>query len=214
MERENKHVVLVGYGGHSLVLYDMLNLNSYKIEGYFDTKKHLTNPLGLDYLGDDDFLRKYILANPGILVVIAIGDNKIREKISNRLLEVIDQFRIPSIIHKTSLISPTTKIDFGVHVMPNVIINAFSEIHFGVICNSGSIIEHECVIGKFTHLAPGAVLTGNCKIGERCLIGANAVIRPAIKICDDVIIGSGSVVISDIKQAGIYAGNPAKLIRV
>ena len=50
------------------------------------------------------------------------------------------------------------------------------------------------------------------KIGSRVSIGSNATILP-VSICDDVVIGAGTVVTKDITEAGIYVGNPAKLIR-
>ena len=49
-------------------------------------------------------------------------------------------------------------------------------------------------------------------IGQRVSIGSNATILP-VQICGDVVIGAGSVVTRDILKPGIYAGNPAKLIR-
>jgi acetyltransferase-like isoleucine patch superfamily enzyme len=50
------------------------------------------------------------------------------------------------------------------------------------------------------------------KIGNNVSIGSNATILP-INICENVVIGAGSVVTKDILISGIYAGNPAKLIR-
>lgn len=50
------------------------------------------------------------------------------------------------------------------------------------------------------------------KIGNHVSIGSNATILP-IQICDNVVIGAGAVVTKDIKEPGVYAGNPAKLIR-
>lgn len=50
------------------------------------------------------------------------------------------------------------------------------------------------------------------RLGDRVSIGTNATILP-VSICDDVVIGAGSLVSKDIDVAGIYAGNPAKLIR-
>jgi len=50
------------------------------------------------------------------------------------------------------------------------------------------------------------------KIGKKVLIGSNATILP-IKICSGAIIGAGAVVTKDIKTKGIYAGNPAKLLK-
>ncbi|MFM7851885.1 MAG: DapH/DapD/GlmU-related protein, partial [Flammeovirgaceae bacterium] len=49
-------------------------------------------------------------------------------------------------------------------------------------------------------------------VGNGVSIGSNATILP-VSICDRVVIGAGSVVTKDIKSPGIYAGNPAKIIR-
>jgi len=49
-------------------------------------------------------------------------------------------------------------------------------------------------------------------IGDDVSIGSNATILP-VSICNNVVIGAGSVVTKDITIKGIYAGNPAKLIR-
>lgn len=49
-------------------------------------------------------------------------------------------------------------------------------------------------------------------ISPKVTIGSNATILP-IQICSDVVIGAGAVVTRDISIPGIYAGNPAKLIR-
>lgn len=49
-------------------------------------------------------------------------------------------------------------------------------------------------------------------IGNRVSIGSNATIMP-VAICDDVVIGAGSVVTKAILEPGVYAGNPARLLR-
>ena len=49
-------------------------------------------------------------------------------------------------------------------------------------------------------------------IGARVSIGSNATILP-VRIADDVVIGAGAVVTRDILESGIYAGNPARLLR-
>ncbi len=50
------------------------------------------------------------------------------------------------------------------------------------------------------------------KIGNKVSIGTNATILP-VSICDNVVVGAGAVVTKDIAVPGVYAGNPAKLIR-
>jgi acetyltransferase-like isoleucine patch superfamily enzyme len=49
-------------------------------------------------------------------------------------------------------------------------------------------------------------------IGNHVSIGTNATIMP-VSICDNVVVGAGAVVTKDITEPGIYAGNPARLIR-
>jgi acetyltransferase-like isoleucine patch superfamily enzyme len=50
------------------------------------------------------------------------------------------------------------------------------------------------------------------RIGNQVSIGSNATILP-VSIADRTVIGAGSVVTKNIAKAGIYAGNPARLIR-
>ena len=50
------------------------------------------------------------------------------------------------------------------------------------------------------------------KIGHHVSIGTNATILP-VSICAGVVIGAGAVVTRDISEPGIYAGNPARLLR-
>lgn len=49
-------------------------------------------------------------------------------------------------------------------------------------------------------------------IGNHVSIGSNATVLP-VCICNNAVIGAGAVVTKDITEPGIYAGNPAVLIR-
>jgi acetyltransferase-like isoleucine patch superfamily enzyme len=49
-------------------------------------------------------------------------------------------------------------------------------------------------------------------IGNQVSIGSNATILP-VTICDRVVIGAGAVVTKNIEQPGVYAGNPARLMK-
>lgn len=50
------------------------------------------------------------------------------------------------------------------------------------------------------------------RIGNDVSIGSNATILP-VSIADRVVIGAGAVVTRNIDKPGVYAGNPARLIR-
>jgi acetyltransferase-like isoleucine patch superfamily enzyme len=50
------------------------------------------------------------------------------------------------------------------------------------------------------------------RIGNQVSIGTNATILP-VSIVDQVVVGAGAVVTKDLLEPGIYAGNPARLLR-
>lgn len=50
------------------------------------------------------------------------------------------------------------------------------------------------------------------QIGNGVSIGSNATILP-VRICDGAVVGAGAVVTRSIDVPGIYAGNPARLLR-
>ncbi|MBC1186818.1 acyltransferase [Kluyvera sichuanensis] len=54
---------------------------------------------------------------------------------------------------------------------------------------------------------------GRITIGNNVSIGSGATIL-AVSICDGVVIGAGSVVTRSIEEKGVYAGNPARLLRL
>ena len=94
------------------------------------------------------------------------------------------------------------------------IINSQVIIGKGCIVNTGAIIDHECEIGDFSHIAPGATLSGNVKVGKSCFIGANSTVIQGVKIGNNVIIGAGAVVIKDVPDNITIVGNPAKIIKL
>ena len=53
---------------------------------------------------------------------------------------------------------------------------------------------------------------GSATVGNGVSIGSNATILP-VKIADGVVVGAGAVVTRDLLVKGIYAGNPARLLR-
>lgn len=124
---------------------------------------------------------------------------------------------------------------YGCTIGDNVFVGPFVEIQRSVsigkrtkvqshafICELVDIGE-DCFIGHGVMFindlfATGGPARGNKElwkcttIGNGVSIGSNATILP-VSICDKVVIGAGSVVTKDIREPGIYAGNPARLVR-
>ena len=78
--------------------------------------------------------------------------------------------------------------------------------------NSGAIVEHECIVGDFAHIAPGAVLSGNVHVGEGTLVGVGARVIPGIRIGAWATVGAGAVVIEDVPDGATVVGVPACVI--
>lgn len=193
---------LVGYSGHSYPVIEALKSMELPLDGYFEGGEKFANPYNLIYLGDESLFEFSELHS----VFIAIGDNLLRKKVSERLQNKVSFF---SIFDDTSVIRSKISQN-GVLVNAGAIIQSMCSIGDGVIINTRAIIEHECSIGDYAHIAPGAVLAGNVTIGEYTLIGANATILPGIAIGKNCIIGAGSVVTKNVSDNCVIKGNPAK----
>ena len=120
-------------------------------------------------------------------------------------------------IGDNSFVGPFVEIQKNVTIGKNTKIQSHS-----FICELVSIGD-ECFIGHGVMFindlfANGGPANGDkniwksTSIGDNVSIGSNSTILP-IKICDNVVIGAGSVVTKDIKESGIYAGNPARKIK-
>ena len=203
------NIAIVGYSGHGFVAIDIFLSAGKKVEVYCDNEEKKLNPYGLSYLGkesDAAVMEELRLYN----YFIAIGDNKIRQKIYRNLSSVIGQ---PiNAVHSSAIISSSAILQDGIMIAANATINPLAQIGKAVICNTGAVIEHECIVGDFVHIAPAAVLCGNVTIGENSFIGANSVIRQGITIGKNVTVGAGSVIIEDISDNVMVAGNPHRIL--
>lgn len=206
---DKKSIAIIGYSGHSFVVLDAATNMGLNIEYYCEKNELLYNPFKLSYLGDEssnsfdwEAVHQFVLA---------IGDNKIRQKIAGLL--VSKNKELLNVVHPTAVISNYITFGKGNFVAANVVINSLAKIENNCILNTGCIIEHECTIENGVHIAPGAVLAGHVSVGENSFVGANSVVKQGIKIGNNVIVGAGSVVIHDIPDNETWAGNPAKKIR-
>ena len=120
-------------------------------------------------------------------------------------------------------------LDDGVFVGPfveiqaDVYIGARSKIQsHSFICSLVSI-GSDCFIGHGVMFVNDTFSSGGpsggdqskwkkTSIGNKVSIGSNCTIMP-VNICADVVIGCGSVVTKNISAPGVYAGNPARLLR-
>ena len=200
-------MILIGYGGHAFVAYSIAKAMGLPITGYCDAEEKFLNPYQLPYLGKEN-QKENLKRMVDLGFFISIGDNAIRFKVAEAM--GYKNLHPLNLIHPTAVVETNLADSYGVMIAPNVVINPLAKIGMGVICNTSSIIEHECVLGDYSHLAPGAILCGNVQVGNHSFIGAGSVVRPGIKIGNNVIIGAGSVIVKNIPDFSKVAGNPAR----
>ena len=195
----SKSIYIYGASGHGLVVADVAKSCGYEDIVFLDDD----NSKG--FLTFDD-----IKENRDYHIAFGIGNNQIREKLYKKVKE--NGFFTPTLIHPSSIISSSAKIEEGTVVMPNVVVNAKAYIGKCVILNSSCVVEHESIIGDFVHISPKVSIAGNVKIGNFTHIGIGSSIIQCLEIGKNSIIGAGSVVVKNIPDFKKAYGNPCKEI--
>ncbi|MEH7609677.1 acetyltransferase [Gottfriedia acidiceleris] len=202
-------IIIVGNGGHSKVIQEMAYSLNHEIIAILDDKYTIEVRDNDVVFGPVNAIKKYLYDQ--VKVIIAIGNNELRNKIVNLLNINRDQYL--SIIHPTAIVSPSAIIGNGTVVMPRTVINAEAKIGDHCIINTSSVVEHDNTIGDYSHISPNATLTGNVEIDVGVHIGAAATIIPSIKIGKWSVIGAGSTVLKNIPACSCAVGSPAKVIK-
>jgi acetyltransferase EpsM len=206
-----RKLFIIGQGGHSKVITDMVRAQGfYKIVGYLDDfyqeKKEKNGLIYAPISAVSCFSQ-----DESIYFVIAIGNNKVRKKITESLH--LSSSKYATIIHPTAFVSPSAIVRSGTVVMPYAVINASSKIGEHVIINTGAIVEHDNSIEDFVHLSPSATLTGNVHIEKGAHLGAGSTVIPGINIGRWTTVGAGATVVHNIESYELVIGTPAKSIK-
>ena len=124
---------------------------------------------------------------------------------------------------------------YGCRIGHGCFIGPFVEIQKGVVIGARSKVQSHAfvcemvTIGEDCFISHGVLFINDpfsigrpargdrrlwkpTSVGNRVSIGSNATVLP-VTICDSVVIGAGSVVTKNITEPGIYAGNPARMLR-
>ena len=193
----SKSIYIYGASGHGLVVADVAKSCGYENIVFLDDDK------SKGFLTFDD-----IKENRDYHIAFGIGNNQIRAKLYKKVKE--NGFFTPTLIHTSSIISPSARIEEGTVVMPNVVVNAKAYIGKCVILNSSCVVEHESIIGDFVHISPKVSIAGDVRIGDFTHIGIGSSVIQCLEIGKNSIIGAGSVVVKNIRDFKKAYGNPCK----
>lgn len=198
-----KHIAILGSGGHAKVVIDALQLavSGVCIEIFDEIQTQVGRQIAGFSVQSGYPICPY--------VHVAIGDNSVRNRLG-LLLKAQEQV-LYSVVHPKAIIAQTARVEAGCFVAANAILAPCAQLEEGCIVNHAAVVDHDCIVGAWTHIAPGVVLGGGVRIGKGCLIGAGAVILPNVSIGDNAIIGAGAVVTRPVFANQTVQGVPARV---
>ncbi len=207
-----KPIYLVGGGRHGKVVLDTLLTAGVHIEGIVDPAIAVgTSIFGVPVVGDDHYLDN--VSPDQAAVINGIGgrpSNDVRKRVSLALKA--KGFEFHSAHHPAAIIGRQCILTPGSQIMAGAVLQCGVSLGENVVINTRASIDHDCLVGAHSFIAPGAVLCGSVQVGEGVFIGAGAVIMPEVKIGAGAIIGGGAVVIKHVPAGWKVAGNPADKI--
>lgn len=203
--------IIIGAGGHAKVVVDSFLSSGKEVFGFFDDNPALlgTEPIaGMKVLGDTGQLPEKLEKGNNVFI-LAIGENRIRRRLSKRLSVPYGVACAPS-----AVIGRGVRIGKGTMVLPSATVNIDTVIGEHVILNTSCSVDHDCKVGDFVHIAPGAHLGGGVVVGEGTILGLGSSVAPGIRIGRWSVIGAGTVVTKDLPDNCTAVGVPAKIIKI
>jgi len=206
----DKSLILIGGGGHCKSVIDAAESVGYTIAGILDMPENIGKTvLTYPIIGEDKHVAKFAKEHVFIVTVGHIRDASVRIKLHQKIFEAGG--RLGTIVASTAHVSKYAVIGEGSVILHQAVVNADAMIGKGCIINTFANVEHDAIIGDFCHISTGAIVNGNCKVGEGTFLGSQAVMVNGIEITSGCVIAAGAMVRKNIKQKGVYSGNPATL---
>ena len=199
-------VLIIGAGGFSAEVVDLLATLGHQVVGYYDASPPAERGYGAGAPPIGDSLDGW----EADAAAWAIGDCAAREKLAS---DVSSRFEMPRFIHPSAIVSPSALLGEGTILMENAVVKANVRIGAHCILNVGCCVGHDAEVGAFVHLAPGVQMGGGSRVGTGVFCGTNATVLPYKSVGDWSICGAGCVVTKDLPEGWVAVGSPARAIR-
>lgn len=211
MSALEKPVIVIGAGGHAMVLIEVLRTLGRQVLSITDSAEaRRGNTIGGILIeGSDELVLEH---DPDrVELANAIGSVKVPEIRRRIYVKFASRgYRFATIVHPSATVSPSSHLAQGAQVMAGATIQPRAMIGANTIVNTNASIDHDCTIGMHTHVAPGAILSGNVSVGQSCHIGTAASVIQSVNLGNNAFIAAGAVVTKDIERGAKVRGVPAR----
>ena len=111
-------------------------------------------------------------------------------------------------------------------IHPSALVHAFCTVDAGMPGKQATTIGprswlqarvhvgHNAVVGADCEICAGVVICGEVVIGDGVKVGGGSWIKPLVRVGDGAVIGGGSVVTKDVPAHEVWAGNPARFMKL
>jgi sugar O-acyltransferase (sialic acid O-acetyltransferase NeuD family) len=213
-----RDLVIIGSGGFSretaeLVMAINATRPTWRLLGFLDDNPDLHGEKvdSLAVLGPIEAVHELADA----LVVVGTGnprDYASRFRIVRKL--GLPSWRYARLVHPASVIASSASLGNGTVVHAYSVLNASVVVGDHVAVSPHVVLAHDDVVADFVTFAAGAHLAGGVRVEEGAYVGAGALIREDLTVGAWSLIGMGSGVIHDVPPREVWAGTPARRLRV
>ena len=173
-------VILYCASGHCKVIIDILECLQVGIQTIVDDNLMTTSIMENSVVHTSNF--SFTLKDS---VILSIGNNKIRKKLSEQLKVTFEK-----VIHPNATVSKHSKIEEGTVIMHHVLVNANAKIGKNCIINTKALIEHDCIVEDNCHISTASIINGGVIVKNDSFVGSNSTSKQSIEISGFIKAGS------------------------
>lgn len=209
-----QRLAIIGSGEMALQVKHYAEIDGrYLVVGFFaDYPNSMKEVEGLPIIGSIADVKEIHARGMFDCIFIAIGYKHLHFKteLYNQLSQDIP---FATIIASPTYIDNSSTIGKDVIIYPGCIIDKNAIIENNVVLNLGATICHDSKICNGSFIGARVAISGFCQVGEHCFLGTNSTLIDNVSICDETKLGASTVVIDNIKESGLYVGNPSRKIK-
>lgn len=199
-------LVLIGASGFGREILWVCRRAGWKVAGFCDdaAERQAGTFCELPLLGPVE--QAAVRLGAGTQFHIAVGDNRARQRLSERALAV--GWQPAAIIDPSAVVAADAQLGAGTYVGIGSVVSCRSELGRFVIVNHQVTVGHDSRIGDFAQLCPGVRVSGGCALGVGAFLGSNAVVIPQRAMGAWAMLGAGAIAMRDVAEGEVRVRLP------